>query len=255
MGPRELVEIGDSVESLATTLNSIRTRNFVYSNKSTGSVRKTIAELRSKTNQLVVTFPREAFPIANKAVKRFANKVDTIVRTFPVDVVTQQNNAEELKNIWFLEVRPSIYQLEMALTVTGGVYLPEDPSLFRGKARDLRDIALETNICFRNGACNACSVLLRRLIETMIIKIHQKRGTVSNATDSSGNFYKLEKLIDDILSTNPFSLTRNALTALPHLKRLGDWGAHNRNISVRRTDLEDIKAAARLCFEELLNLT
>ena len=124
------------------------------------------------------------------------------------------------------------------------------------KERILRDISFEVNICYRNGASNACSVLLRRLVETLILKVHQNKGTTALATDPvTGRFYKLEKLIDDLISTNPFGLTQNSLEALPHLKRLGDWGAHNRNISVNRTDLDEIKANARLCFEELLRLS
>jgi hypothetical protein len=56
------------------------------------------------------------------------------------------------------------------------------------------------------------------------------------------------------LATNSFGLSRNALGALPKLKRIGDWGAHNRNILIRESDIEEIKAEARLCFEELLKL-
>lgn len=161
-----------------------------------------------------------------------------------------------MKTIWHLEVRPSIYSLELALAVTGGVYLPEEPALFRGKERIFRDIAIEVNICYRNGASNACSVLLRRLVVSLIIKVHQNRGTVTTATNpTNGKFYKLDKLIDDIRATNLFTLSQNALDALPELKRLGDWGAHNRNIFVNRTDLDNIKTNARLCFEELLRLT
>jgi hypothetical protein len=255
MNPREFNEVGDLVESLSSIFDSISTSSFVYSNQNTIRFRKNLAELRSKTNQIVGLFPADSFPIANKAVCRFADKLQTIIAKFPGEVDIQKKYSEELKNIWFLEVRPAVYQIEITLAITGGVLLPEDPTLFRGKDTRLRDIAFEVNICYRNGACNACSVMLRRLIETMIIKCHEKNGTENDVKNAAGNFYKLEALIDDIISNNRFSLTRNAKDALPKLKRLGDWGAHNRNISVRSSDLQDIKSDARLCFEELLNLT
>lgn len=256
MGPKELSEAADLVDSLPAILDQINTPSLDYNNPHTMSFRKNIAELRSKGYELIGIFPREAFPLANKAIKRFANKVDVIVHDFPGDVIRQRINVEELRNIWYLEVKPSIYSLELALAVTGGVFLPEDPAIFRGKDRIFRDIALEINICYRNGALNACSVLLRRLVETLIIKVHEQKGTASIATNpSSGRFYKLEKLVDDVINGNPFGLTRNAIDALPHLKRLGDWGAHNRNISIRRSDLDDIKADSRLCFEELIRLS
>jgi hypothetical protein len=256
MGPRELTEVGDLVDSLPTILGAIAGPQLDYADPNTSNFRANIALLSSKAKELVGVYPREAFPLANKAVKRFANKVDAIVYSFPGDVLTQRKNSEELRNIWHLEVRPSIYSLELALAVTGGLYLPEEPALFRGKERILRDIALEVNICYRNGASNACSVLLRRLVETLIIKVHQNSGSIASATNpANGKFYKLEKLIDDVTATNPFHLTQNALDALPELKRLGDWGAHNRNVFVNRSDLDDIKVNARLCFEELLRLS
>lgn len=256
MGPRELIEVGDLVDSLSTILDSITTTKLEYTNPNTKLFRTNIADLRSKATELVGIYPRESFPLVYKAVKRFANKVGTIVQTFPGEVLIQKNNSEELKTIWHLEVRPSIYSLEIALAVTGGLYLPEEPALFRGKDRIFRDIAIEVNICYRNGASNACSVLLRRLVESLIIKIHQNKGTLAIATNpANGRFYKLDKLIDDVRNNNIFVLTQPTLDTLPELKRLGDWGAHNRNVFVNRTDLDNIKTSARLCFEELLRLT
>ena len=151
-------------------------------------------------------------------------------------------------------MRPSIYALENALAVTAGIFLPEDPTLFIGKERYLRDIIFEINLCYKNGAYNACSVLLRRLLETLIIKAHQRAGSLQNVTKTNGNIYSLEDLIADVVSNKRFSLSRNAYDAMPHLKRLGDWGAHNPNVLIRKVvDLDPIKDKSRLCVEELLN--
>ncbi|MBM4174969.1 MAG: hypothetical protein FJ213_02190 [Ignavibacteria bacterium] len=87
MGPRELTEVGDLVDILPTILDSITTAQLDYSNPNTKTFRSNIAELRSKANELVGIYPRESFLLANKAIKRFANKVNTIVQTFPGDVV------------------------------------------------------------------------------------------------------------------------------------------------------------------------
>jgi len=254
MGTRELSEVGDLVDSLPTILQQITTRKFDFNNQNAVKFRESIAELRTKSAELVSNFPRESFPLASQSVRRFSNKVQAIVHMFPGQVITQRNNCIELQNIWHLQVRPSIYSLEIALAVTGGIYLPEEPALFRGKDRIFRDITFEVNICYRNGATNACSVLLRRLIESLIIKVHENRGTLVRVTNPNNHrFFKLDQLIDDITGNNTFGLTQNALDALPHLKRIGDWGAHNRNINIRRTDLDQIKDNARVCFEELLH--
>jgi hypothetical protein len=254
MGPQQLADIGDLVDSLPTVLKQIQ-RLDDYEDPNTIAFRAAIAELRLRGNELASTFPRESFPLVFKAVKRFANKVTAIVQDFPGTSQAQTQKCSELQNSWYLEVRPSVYSLQLALAVTGGIYLPEEPALFRGKDRIFRDITFEVNICYRNGATNACSVLLRRLVESLIIKVNENRGTLAAVTDpATHRFFKLDRLIDDLIATNPFVLTQPALQALPHLKRLGDWGAHNRNINVRRTDLDPLKDDARLCFEELLHL-
>ncbi len=73
------------------------------------------------------------------------------------------------------------------------------------------------------------------------------------AVDANGEFYHLGRLIDDVVAKGLFGLSRTAYEAMPELKRIGDWGAHNPNLLVRQTDLDQIRAKARACFEELLN--
>lgn len=254
MGPHEINEVADFLDDMLAILAElpVGTATLEYGIGQTDSFRETLAKLRTRTAQLVAGFPREHFPIAYRAIRQFSNDVDTLVSIFPGGVGDLTDATNALKTNWHIKVRPSIYALELALAVTPGVYLPEDPSLFFGKDRYLRDITIEINTAFRNGAYNACSVLLRRLLETLIIKAHTRNGTAEMAVNAHGDFYHLGKLIDDITQNRLFGLTRNAYEAMPDLKRLGDWGAHNPTVMVRHTDLEPLKTKARLCFEELL---
>jgi hypothetical protein len=255
MGPRELAEMDELLAELKVILASANPNSdsLKYEDPKTRDFRERIAELRKHSANFLNDFPRDAFPLVARAVKELSNRVNVLVAEFPGSIVKHKQAIEELETVWFIKVKPEIYRVEIALAVTAGVILPEDPSMFRGKDRYLREIVFEINRCFRNGAYNGCSVLMRRLLETLIIQAHEKKGTVAMAQNQSTNrFYKLEKLIDDLISTNPFNLSRNALDALPTLKRIGDWGAHNRNILIRQSDIENVKAEGRLCFEELL---
>jgi hypothetical protein len=254
MGPHEINEVADFLDDMLAILATlpVGTTTLEYGIGQTDSFRETLAKLRTRTAQLVTGFPKDHFPIAYRAIRQFSNAVDTLVSIFPGDVGDLAGATNALKTSWHIKVRPSIYALEVALAVTPGVYLPEDPNLFFGKDRYLRDITIEINTAFRNGAYNACSVLLRRLLETLIIKAHTRSGTPEMATNAGGEFYHLGKLIDDITQNRLFGLSRNAYEAMPDLKRLGDWGAHNPTVMVRHTDLEPLKIKARLCFEELL---
>jgi hypothetical protein len=254
MGPHEINEVADLLDGLLSILGRlpVGTVTLQYGIEPTDSFRESLAKLRTRTAQLVTGFPRDHFPIANRAIREFSNEVDTLVSIFPGDVQSLTAAANSLKTNWHIKVRPSIYALELALAVTPGVYLPEDPNLFAGRDRYLRDITIEINTAFRNGAYNACSVLLRRLLETLIIKAHTRNGTAEMATNAAGEFYHLAKLIDDVIRNQLFTLSRNAYDAMPDLKRLGDWGAHNPTVLIRHADLEPLKPKARLCFEELL---
>jgi len=254
VGPRDLAGMDELLEELGQILNSSNPGSdaLQYEDPKTKEFRERLAELRKESGQLIDNFPRDTFPLVARAIKEFSNRVNVLVVDFPGSITRHKQSIEELKTTWFLKVKPEIYRVEIALAVTAGLVLPEDPSLFRGKDRYIREIVFEVNRSFRNGAYCGCSVLMRRLLETLIIQAHEKAGTVAMAQDTHGHFYKLEKLIDDTIANNPFRLTRNALEALPKLKRIGDWGAHNRNVLVRETDIEDIKMDARLCFEELL---
>jgi hypothetical protein len=254
MGPHEINEVADLLDYMLAILVRVPagTATLKYGIEQTDSFRESLAKLRTRTAQLVNGFPRDHFPIVNRAIRQFSNEVDTLVSLFPGEVQALTAAANALKTNWQIKVRPSIYALELALAVTPGVYLPEDPNLFAGRDRYLRDITIEINTTFRNGAYNACSVLLRRLLETLIIKAHTRNGTVEMAANCDGEFYHLGKLIDDVTQNQLFGLSRNAYEAMPDLKRLGDWGAHNPSVLIRYTDLEPLKAKARLCFEELL---
>jgi hypothetical protein len=254
MGPHEINEVADLIDDMLSILGRVPagTTTLEYGVKHTNSFRESLAKLRMRTAQLVNGFPKEHFPVANRAIRQFSNEVDALVSLFPGDVQALMAALDGMKTNWHIKVRTSVYALELALAITPGVYLPEDPGLFAGKDRYLRDITIEINTAFRNGAYNACSVMLRRLLETLIIKAHTRNGTAEMARNADGEFYQLGKLIDDVIGNQIFGLSRNAYEAMPDLKRLGDWGAHNPSILVRHTDLEPLKAKARVCFEELL---
>jgi hypothetical protein len=254
MGPRELAEMDELLEELGRILTEAdaHSDSLEFEDPTTKEFRERLAELRKLSGELLNTFPRDTFPLVARAMKSLANAVNSLVADFPGSIHDHKRTVEVLKTVWFLRVKPEIYRVELALAETGGVILPEDPALFRGRDKYLREIVFEINRCFRTGAYNGCSVLMRRLLETLIIQVHEKMGIVATAQNADGHYHKLDKLIDDVILGNPFALSRNALDALPKLKRTGDWGAHNRNILIRRSDIEDIKADARVCFEELL---
>jgi hypothetical protein len=128
-------------------------------------------------------------------------------------------------------------------------------SLVRGTRGYIEKIANQANGCYQNGWYDACAVLVRRLIETLIIEAHEKYGIASNIQNPQGDFLYLKDLIACCLNESAWNLTRNCKQALPKLKDVGDKSAHSRRYIAQRGDIDPLLSDIRLVVQELLFLS
>jgi len=128
----------------------------------------------------------------------------------------------------------------------------------RSLARDTRGyiekIANQANGCYENGWYDACAILVRRLIETLIIEAYEKHSIAQRIKNGHGDFFFLRDLIAQCLSEPTWNLSRNCKQALPKLKDIGDKSAHSRRYVAQRGDLEPLLADIRLVVQELIYL-
>jgi len=120
----------------------------------------------------------------------------------------------------------------------------------------LEKVSIQINGCYHNGFYDACAVLIRRVIETLIIEcyIHEKRDMDIKGDD--GNYFMLSGLVEIATCKDKgLDIGRESKKALKDLKRLGDLSAHTRKYNAKKTDIDNIKDALRLCAEELINTT
>lgn len=127
-------------------------------------------------------------------------------------------------------------------------------SLVRGTRGYLEKVANQANGCYENGWYDACAVLTRRLIETLIIEAYEKHGVASNIKNSQGDFLYLRDLITCCLNEPCWNLSRNCRQALPKLKDIGDKSAHSRRYIAQRGDIDPLLTEIRLVVQELLFL-
>jgi hypothetical protein len=118
----------------------------------------------------------------------------------------------------------------------------------------LEKITHQINGTYSNGWYDACAVMIRRLIETLIIEVFEKHGIANNIQNQNGDFYYLSDLISATLSENTWNLTRNAKQALPKLKDIGDKSAHSRRFNAVRNDIDKINSEIRVVVQELVYL-
>jgi hypothetical protein len=131
-------------------------------------------------------------------------------------------------------------------------YLPE--AIWNSTRGYIEKIAFQINGCFQYGFYDGASVLLRRLVETLLIECYEHNKTQSRIADPSGNYLMLAGIISDAVDQSGLSLGRETKTVLRELKAIGDRSAHNRRYNAVRADLEKIRLGVRLLVDELIQL-
>jgi hypothetical protein len=126
--------------------------------------------------------------------------------------------------------------------------------LFDNTRGYLVKVANQANGAYSQGWYDACAVMLRRLLETLIIEAFEKHGVAQNIQNASGDFLFLRDLIDRTVSEASWNLSRNAKAAMPRLKDVGDKSAHSRRFNAIRPDIDKLATDLRIVVEELLSI-
>lgn len=166
----------------------------------------------------------------------------------------------------FLKCKAGGYVLSRRVSETitpqVGVVKRKEPSfalfpsdLFENARPYLRNTAAEAALCYDYKLGNACLVMVRKLLESLIIEVFEHHSVQERITTASGNYYFCEALIDELLKEKYlWKMSRNAVAALPRIKAKGDLAAHSRYFNARPSDIDGLKDDIRLVLEELIHL-
>ena len=128
-------------------------------------------------------------------------------------------------------------------------------ALVQGTRRNyLVQVVVQANGTLEHQWYDACLVMIRRLVETLIIEVYEAKNKAHEIKDSSGNYRMLGDLVDHILADATFHLGRETKRGLPLIKSLGDRSAHNRYFVAKKPDIDKVIHDLRVVAEELLNL-
>lgn len=120
----------------------------------------------------------------------------------------------------------------------------------------LEIICKQINGCYYHHYYDACAVLARRAIETLIIDAYESTQKEGLIKDSSGNFFMLNLLIDKVSHTQEgLNISRDAKAGLVAIKKIGDRSAHNRRFNATKNDIDLIRDQLRLCIQELSSIS
>jgi len=112
------------------------------------------------------------------------------------------------------------------------------------------EVIRQINGCYDAGYFDSANVMIRRLVESLIIEIFEKKGIETKLHDRNGNYAMLNDLINKILSEPTITLGRNAKKGLNNAKWLGDQSAHNRRFLATKADIDRVQPDIRILVQE-----
>lgn len=151
-----------------------------------------------------------------------------------------------------LDVRHALGPPDEGLLADTHLVVPR--SLVRGTRGYIEKIANQANGSYENGWYDACAVMMRRIIETLIIETYEKHSIEHKIKNKQGDFFFLRDLITHCLSESAWNLSRNCKQGLPKLKDIGDKSAHSRRYVAQRGDIDPLLPDIRLVIQEFIFL-
>ena len=127
-------------------------------------------------------------------------------------------------------------------------------SVVRGTRSYLETLTHQLNGSYEHGWYDACAVMMRRLLESLIIEVFEERQMASKIQTASGDFLPLERLIGKVVGEPAWNLSRVTKRALSDVKGLGDNSAHVRRFIAHRRDIDNLKTGFRAAVQELVAL-
>src|SRR5258708_26406013 len=95
-----------------------------------------------------------------------------------------------------------------------------DKSLVKRTRGYIEIIVNQINSTYENGCYDACAVMIRRLVETLIIEVFEQNTIADQIKTQSGEFQPLSDLISSFLKETSWNVSRNTTKALQSLPKL-----------------------------------
>lgn len=132
-----------------------------------------------------------------------------------------------------------------------GAILPADA--VAGTRGYLEQLAHQINGTYESGFFDACAVLCRRLMESLVIEVYMHLGR-QHEIQNNGVFVTLDRLLAKIKADQAIVLGRTAPKTMDDIKQIGDAAAHDRTYITSQIDIDDLKSRYRKLIAELLRL-
>ena len=165
---------------------------------------------------------------------------------------TKVNAAKQIALSWRSQHLPALDGMTADLVPETEQVLPA--AVVENTRGYIERVVLQANGCYEHQWYDACAVMIRRLVETLIIHVYEHARRQSEIQDSTGNYKMLRDLVDKIVGDTSWNLGRETKAVLPLLKSLGDRSAHNRTYLAKKIDIDKVLPGLRVLADEFLHL-
>lgn len=189
--------------------------------------------------------------IGDEERKQFQNLVATLKATKP----GKQTKSDALKSLQLLSATTIGAALQSPPHEPSSIAEPVLPlAVVRGVRGYLEKVVTQANACYDARCFDACSVMIRKLAEILIIEVYESKGRAADIQNSVGDFLMLRDLVTKVLADTHWNLGRETKRSLPELKSLGDRSAHNRRYLATKPDIDRVLDGLRVVVDDLLHL-
>ena len=105
--------------------------------------------------------------------------------------------------------------------------------------------------CYDKGLYDACLVMMRKLLETLIIECFERHGA-SDEIKQNNQFLFLSDLIPKYVNSQYWNASINLQNNISEIKKYGDLSAHNRKFIAQREHIDRIKSGAEQVIQEIV---
>lgn len=126
-------------------------------------------------------------------------------------------------------------------------------AVVKGTKGNLEQIVTQINGCYEHQWFDACSVMIRKLAEILIIAVYEKNGVASEVKDKNDNYLMLADLLANFRGKKSvWHLGRETIPTLEKMKERGDRSAHNRTYLATKQDVDGLISGLRVTVPELI---
>lgn len=124
-------------------------------------------------------------------------------------------------------------------------------SIVVGTRNYIEEVTRQMCCCYDKGLYDACFIMMRKLLETLIIECFERHGASDEIQDNN-QFYFLSDLIPKYLNSQYWNASINLQNHIGEIKRYGDLSAHNRKFIAKKEHIDRIKLGVEQVIQEIV---